>query len=51
VEDGKGQRLGRTYRVKLWPTLIMLRDGKEVARVVRPQSVSEITQALLTLGN
>ncbi|BBI60986.1 hypothetical protein HSBAA_22920 [Vreelandella sulfidaeris] len=22
VEDGKGKRLGRTYQVKLWPTLI-----------------------------
>ena len=36
VYDGRGKPLGRTFRVKLWPTLILLRDGREVARVVRP---------------
>ena len=36
IEDGPGRALGRSYRVKLWPTLIFLRDGAEVARVVRP---------------
>ncbi|MEN9904113.1 MAG: hypothetical protein RLZZ555_678 [Pseudomonadota bacterium] len=36
VEDGPGRPLGRSYRVKLWPTLILLRDGHEVARLVRP---------------
>lgn len=46
IEDGKGKRLGRSFSVKLWPTLIMLRDGEEVARVVRPDSVKEIQQAL-----
>jgi thioredoxin 1 len=45
-EDGKGRPLGRSYRVKLWPTLIFLRDGAEVARVVRPTSQTEIDQAL-----
>lgn len=49
VQDGKGQRLGRSYQVKLWPTLIMLQGGKEVARVVRPQSVEEIRTALQAL--
>jgi thioredoxin 1 len=24
--------------VKLWPTLVLLRDGREIARVVRPRS-------------
>jgi thioredoxin 1 len=28
--------LGRSYRVKLWPTLVLLRDGQEVGRLVRP---------------
>ena len=37
VEDGRGRPLGRVYRVKLWPTLVLLRDGREVARVVRPR--------------
>ena len=32
VEDGKGRRLGRRFGVKLWPTLIFLRDGVEVLR-------------------
>lgn len=36
IADGKGQRLGRHYQVKLWPTLILLKQGQEVARVVRP---------------
>ena len=27
IEDGPGRRLGRSYRVKRWPTLILLRDG------------------------
>jgi thioredoxin 1 len=46
VEDGSGRPLGRAYRVKLWPTLIFLRDGKEVARLVRPQEAGPIRAAL-----
>lgn len=46
VEDGKGRRLGRSFGVKLWPTLIVLHGGQEVARVVRPQSSQAIAQAL-----
>jgi thioredoxin 1 len=44
-EDGKGRALGRAFRVKLWPTLVFLRDGKEVARLVRPDSVKQIREA------
>lgn len=47
VEDGKGRRLGRTFGVKLWPTLIFLRDGEEVARVVRPSNSEDIEAALV----
>lgn len=36
IEDGRGRPLGRAFRVKLWPTLVRLVDGEEVARVVRP---------------
>lgn len=50
VEDGKGKRLGRTFGVKLWPTLILLRDGREVARVVRPRSDAELASAFAALG-
>ena len=46
VEDGPGRRLGRSFRVKLWPTLIFLRQGREVARLVRPADVQAIEQAL-----
>jgi thioredoxin 1 len=46
VEDGKGRPLGRTFAVKLWPTLILLKDGKEVARRVRPASANAIIEVL-----
>lgn len=46
VEDGSGRPLGRSFRVKLWPTLIFLRNGQEVARLVRPQAADAIRQAL-----
>jgi thioredoxin 1 len=36
VEDGKGKPLGRSFRVKLWPTLVFLRDGRVVKQVARP---------------
>ncbi len=49
IEDGKGRPLGRSYTVKLWPTLIFLRAGKEVARLVRPQSEAAIREALALL--
>jgi thioredoxin 1 len=49
VEDGSGHALGRSYRVKLWPTLLVLRDGQEVARVVRPTAVQDVL-AVLTAG-
>ena len=43
---GSGRPLGRSFRVKLWPTLIFLNDGKEVARLVRPGDAASIRQAL-----
>lgn len=46
VEDGKGRPLGRSYRVTLWPTLVFLRDGREVARLVRPDRAEDVAQAL-----
>jgi len=46
IEDGSGRPLGRSFAVKLWPTLIFLRDGKELARLVRPNSMDQIRQAL-----
>jgi thioredoxin 1 len=46
IEDGPGRRLGRSFRVKLWPTLIFLNRGREVARLVRPVEAGAIEQAL-----
>ena len=42
IEDGRGRPLGRAFAVKLWPTLVPLRDGSEIARVVRPHGVREL---------
>ena len=47
VEDGPGRPLGRSFRVKLWPTLVLLRDGQELARLVRPTQAADLRQALL----
>jgi thioredoxin 1 len=46
VADGKGKPLGRSFAVKLWPTLVFLRDGKEVARAVRPGDAEEVRRGL-----
>ena len=46
VEDGRGRALGRSYQVKLWPTLIFLQDGQEVARLVRPTEAAPVRDAL-----
>lgn len=46
VEDGSGRALGRSFGVKLWPTLVFLRDGHEVMRLVRPRDQSSLAAAL-----
>lgn len=46
IEDGSGRPLGRSFRVKLWPTLVFLSQGKEVVRLVRPSDEIAIRQAL-----
>ena len=45
VEDGQGRPLGRSYRVKLWPTLVFVRLGQELSRVVRPTSADAVREA------
>ncbi len=50
VEDGSGRPLGRSFGVKLWPTLVMLRDGVEVARAVRP-SGAEVGSLVAQYGS
>ena len=46
IADASGRLLGRSYQIKLWPTLIFLSDGKETARVIRARDVSEIRRCL-----
>jgi thioredoxin 1 len=49
IEDGSGRRLGRSFGVRLWPTLVFLRDGREVERLVRPRDETAIDAALARL--
>ncbi len=42
IADGKGKPLGRSFGVKLWPTLILLSNGQEKARVVRPTNLDDL---------
>jgi len=51
IEDGSGRPLGRSFRIQLWPTLVLLRDGVELARVVRPREEMEIAQMLAMLAD
>lgn len=46
IDDASGRPLGRSFGVKLWPTLVVLRDGHELARVVRPHDTQTIERAL-----
>ena len=48
VEDGPGRRLGRSFRVKLWPNLVFLKDGAVVRQLARPtaEEMRDAFQAL-----
>ena len=50
IADASGKRLGRSFEVKLWPTLVFLRDGKELARLVRPPDTRSIAEALARIS-
>lgn len=50
VEDGKGRPLGRSFRIKLWPSLIFLHNGQEVSRLVRPDNAEAIERELARLS-
>jgi thioredoxin 1 len=49
VEDGPGRRLGRSFRVKLWPNLVFLKDGTVVRQLARP-SARELRDAFQALA-
>ena len=46
IWDGPGKALGRSFGIKLWPTLVLVRDGVEVERLVRPNDAGQIRAAL-----
>ena len=46
IADASGRPLGRSFGVTLWPTLVFLAQGKEIARLVRPTDSSAIRKAL-----
>jgi thioredoxin 1 len=43
IEDGPGKPLGRSFRVKLWPTLVFMNHGEVALQVSRPaeQEIAE----------
>ncbi len=49
VEDGPGRRLGRSFRVKLWPTLVFMKDGQVVMQASRPE-VEEAQKGLVEIA-
>lgn len=50
IADGRGKPLGRAFKVKLWPTLIFLLNGKEMARVIRPDDAETVRDALAKIS-
>src|SRR4051812_19341853 len=46
IADASGRRLGRSFGIKLRPTLIFVRDGKEITRLIRPTRPDAIREAL-----
>lgn len=50
IEDGPGKRLGRSFRVKLWPTFVFLRDGEVLSQVSRP-SRSQVRRGLEAIAH
>ena len=49
IADASGKRLGRSFGVKLWPTLVFLKDGREVSRLIRPSRPQEVADAFESL--
>jgi len=46
IEDGSGRPLGRSFKVTLWPTLVLMRGGEELGRVVRPTGAPQLMALL-----
>jgi thioredoxin 1 len=50
IADARGKPLGRSFGIKLWPTLVLLQQGREVARLVRPRDAAPISEALASVA-
>ena len=50
IEDGSGRPLGRSFEIKLWPSLVLLHEGEELGRVVRPRRQDEVAHLLAAAG-
>jgi thioredoxin 1 len=51
IADASGRPLGRSFGVKLWPTLVFLKNGKEAVRLVRPRDAGAIGEALAKISD
>jgi thioredoxin 1 len=51
IADASGRPLGRSFRVTLWPTLVFLKDGDELGRLVRPGDAESIRKALARIDS
>jgi thioredoxin 1 len=49
ISDARGRPLGRSFGVTLWPTLVFLKNGREISRLVRPTDVEDIRKALVEM--
>ncbi len=49
IEDGPGRKLGRSFRVKLWPNLVLMLDGRVLEQLARP-APSEAARAIHELA-
>lgn len=49
IEDGPGRPLGRSFQVRLWPSLVFMRDGQVVRQLARPghAALDEAFRALI----
>ncbi len=49
VEDGPGRPLGRSFRVKVWPNLVFLWNGRIVNQLARP-TAEEVNDGLKSIN-
>ena len=50
IEDARGKPLGRSFRVKLWPNLVFMRDGRVLRQFARPDA-AEVREGMQVLSS